>query len=98
MERSLQNIIPAKNAIICGDFNSHHLWWNSAVSDSDSRKAASLVKWLKDFQFDLQSETDNGTFHKDNLIRASIINLVFSTKNISQYISWWKDSEYDISS
>ena len=47
MKRSLQNITSAKNVIICGDFNSHHLWWNSAVSDSDSRKAASLVKMTK---------------------------------------------------
>ena len=46
----------------------------------------------------MQNKPDNGTFHKDNLVRASVINLVFSTNNISQYISWWKDSEYDISS
>ena len=98
VKRSLQNIIPAKNTIVCEDFNSHYSWQNSAVSDSDSRKAANLVKWLKKFQFDLQNEPDNGTFHKDNLVRASVIDLVFSTNNISQYISWWKDSEYDISS
>src|SRR5437773_7574702 len=98
IKRSLQNIIPAKNTIICGDFYSHHSWWNSAVSDSDSRKAADLVKWLKNHQFDLQNESDNGTFHKDNLTRASVIDLVFSTKNISQYTSWWKNSEYDIGS
>ena len=44
VKRSLQNIIPAKNTIVCGDFNSHYSWWNSAVSDSDSKKAANLVK------------------------------------------------------
>jgi len=32
------------------------------------------------------------------LTRASVIDLTFSTKNISQYTSWWKDSEYDIGS
>src|SRR2546423_8235623 len=53
MKRSLQNIIPAKNTIICGDFNSHHSWWNSVVSDLDSRKAKGLIKWLKNYQFDL---------------------------------------------
>src|SRR5437016_6339762 len=35
IKRSLQKIIPAKNTIICGDFNSHHPWWNSAVSNID---------------------------------------------------------------
>jgi hypothetical protein len=98
VKRSLQNIISAKNAIICGDFNAHHSWWNSAVSDSDSRKATNLVKWLKSFHFNLQNEADIGTFHKNNLTRASVIDLVFSTENISQYISWWKDPEYDIDS
>ena len=97
-KKSLQNIISAKNTIICEDFNLHHSWWNSAVSDSDSRKAADLIKWLKDHQFDLQNESDNETFHKDNLTRASVIDLIFSTKNINQYTSWWKDSEYDIDS
>ena len=46
----------------------------------------------------MQNESDNETFHKNNLVRASVIDLVFSTNNISQYISWWKDSEYDIDS
>jgi hypothetical protein len=87
VKRSLQNIIPNKNTILCGDFNAHHSWWNSAVSESDSRKAASLVKWLEKHEFDLQNELDIGTFHKDNLIRNSVIDLVFSTQNISQYMS-----------
>jgi len=98
VKRSLQNIILVKNIIINEDFNSHHSWWNSAVSNLNAKKAVNLVKWLKNFKFDLQSEADNRTFHKDNLTRVSIIDLVFSTKDISQYISWWKDSEYDIDS
>jgi len=44
VKRSLQNIIPAKNTIVCGDFNAHYSWWNSAVSEADSRKAADLIK------------------------------------------------------
>ena len=32
------------------------------------------------------------------MTRVSVIDLTFSTKNISQYTSWWKDSEYDIDS
>jgi hypothetical protein len=98
VKRSLQNIIPNKNTIICGDFNSHHSWWNSAVSEADSRKAKDLVKWLKKFHFNLQSEPDIGTFHKNNLTRASVIDLAFSTENISQYTDWWKDSDYNIGS
>ena len=53
VKKNLQNITSAKNIIVCEDFNAHHSWWNSAVSESDSRKAATLVKWLKSFNFDL---------------------------------------------
>jgi len=98
VKRSLKNIIPHLNTIICGDFNSHHSWWNSAVSDSDARKAVVLVNWLQQFQFDLISESDSGTFHRNNLVRNSNIDLVFSTSNISQYMSWWKDEDYTIGS
>ena len=96
MKKSLKNIIPHSNTIICGDFNSHHSWWNSAVSDTAAKKAILLVNWLQQFQFDLISEPDSGTFHRSNLIRNSNIDLVFSTSNISQYISWWKDEDYII--
>ena len=94
MKRSLKNIISHSNTIICGDFNSHHSWWNSAVSDSDVRKAVVLVNWLQKFQFDLISESNSGTFHRNNLVKNSNIDLVFSTSNISQYMSWWKDEDY----
>ena len=94
VKRSLKNIIPHLNIIICGDFNSHYSWWNSAVSDSDARKAVVLVNWLQQFQFDLISESDSGTFHRNNLVRNSNIDLVFSTSNINQYMSWWKDEDY----
>ena len=98
MKRSLKNIISHSKTIICGDFNSHHLWWNSAVSEAEVKKAAILVNWLQQFQFDLISEPDNGTFHRSNLVKISNIDLVFSISNISQYMSWWKDEDYTIGS
>ena len=96
MKRSLKNIIPHSNTIIYGDFNSHHSWWNSAISDLDARKVVVLVNWLQRFQFDLISELNSGTFYRNNLVKNSNIDLVFSTSNISQYMSWWKDEDYII--
>ena len=83
MKRSLKNIIPHLNIIICGDFNSHHSWWNLAILDLDARKAVVLVNWLQQFQFNLISELNNGTFHRNNLVKDSNIDLIFSTLNIS---------------
>ena len=87
MKRSLKNIIPHLNIIICGDFNSHHSWWNSAILNLDARKVIVLVNWLQKFQFDLINKLNSGTFHRNNLVRNLNINLVFSTLNISQYMS-----------
>ena len=98
MQRSFQHIKSADNTVVCGDFNAHYSWWNSAVTDADSRKARTLVKWLKKHQFDLQNEPDVGTFYKNNLSRSSVIDLVFSTQNLSQYMSWWKNSAHEIDS
>src|SRR5436190_15252382 len=64
------------------------------MSNTKARKAAILVNWLQQFQFDLISELDSGIFHRNNLVRNSNINLVFSTSNINQYMSWWKDEDY----
>ena len=75
------------NTIIYGDFNSHHPWWNSAISEAVAQKAIPLVNWLQQFQFDLISESNNGTFYKSNFKKNSNIDLVFSTTNISQYMS-----------
>src|SRR5436189_437023 len=52
VKRSLKDVIPHANTIICGDFNSHHSWWNSAVSDVEARKATIVVNWLQQFQFE----------------------------------------------
>ena len=43
IKRSLKNIIPYSNIIICGDFNSHHSWWNLAISNSNIRKVIILI-------------------------------------------------------
>ena len=44
VKRSLKKIILNKNIIICGDFNSHHLWWNLAILELNFRKVKNLVK------------------------------------------------------
>ena len=53
------------------------------MSNAEARKATILVNWLQQFQFDLINESDSGTFYRNNLVRNSNINLVFSTSNIS---------------
>jgi hypothetical protein len=88
VERSLQHIILAKNIIICGDFNAYYLWWNSAVSDTAVIRATTLIDWLNKFHFNLISKPNNETFYRNNLIRDSVINLVFNTYKLSQYVSW----------
>ena len=36
-----------KPAILAGDFNLHHFWWNAAAEEVNARKAESLIAWLQ---------------------------------------------------
>jgi hypothetical protein len=44
VERSLQSADITNSAIICGDFNAHHRWWNSRIRNPV--RSQNLVDWL----------------------------------------------------
>ena len=46
VKKSLKKIISHANIIIYKDFNSYHLWWNSAVTEAAAKKVIPLVNWL----------------------------------------------------
>ena len=82
VERALSCLVPSQNTLIGGDFNAHHSWWNSDI-DSPIR-ADALVQWLEEFDFELVSEPDLPTFHRNGMVNKSIIDLVFATKRLDQ--------------
>ena len=54
VNRKLHEIIPNKNAILCGDLNAYHSWWNSTITNP--KNANKLVDWLEKYEFDLLNE------------------------------------------
>ena len=56
VERSLQHLSLVKETLIAGDFNSHHSWWNSSITNSI--RADSLVSWLEQHDCELVNEPD----------------------------------------
>ena len=82
IQRALRQLIPSKNALICGDFNAHHIWWN--LESSNARNHEGLIEWLNQFDFELLNEPDIPTFFRQNLINKSVIDLAFATKTLNQ--------------
>jgi hypothetical protein len=91
VKRSLQYLAPGKRAMISGDFNAHHSWWNSTVSNPT--RCEELVPWLEKYGFELKNAKDLATFHRKNAYNHSIIDLTFATRAIEQDIEWYIDEE-----
>lgn len=71
----LQKLQPA---LLVGDFNLHHTWWNSEAQPTAS--ANRLVTWLVGIQATLLNDPEaGGTFIRTNLRHTSVIDLTFYT-------------------
>ena len=56
IERCLLKYTPQKYSIITGDFNAHHVWWNSARTNQI--RAEKLVEYLINYDFTLINEAE----------------------------------------
>ena len=66
--------------LIAGDFNAHHYWWNSTISEKQSKSSQDLVDWLVTFNCELLNlEEEKETFFRSNLKGKSIIDLAFTS-------------------
>jgi hypothetical protein len=84
VERSLQYVQLSHETLIVGDFNAHHNWWNSSITNSV--RASSLISWLNLYNFDLINEPDIQTCSRS---ANSIIDLSFATQKLYSLISDW---------
>ena len=92
VNRSLLQLMPTKNSIICGDFNAHHPWWNSEIISEI--RSQELVDWLLFHDFTLINEPDRPTYFRQNLQRKSIIDLTFISAELNESLTnWFIDDE-----
>jgi Endonuclease-reverse transcriptase len=84
VKRSLQDIKPEKRAIIYGDFNAYHSWWNSRISNPI--RYLELILWLERYNFELKNIEDIAIFHRPNIENISIIDLTFTITAIKSKI------------
>ena len=89
VERVLKNITIPARTILAGDFNAHHLWWNSKARRS--LRHETLIKILEADDFDLINEEDTPTYHYTN--GSSVLDLAFSTPAVTPLISNWAVDE-----
>ena len=80
IERSLQHLKPEKRTIICGDFNAHHSWWNSTISNPT--RCTELIPWLERYGFELKNTEDQATFKRSNANNLSVIDLTFAISDM----------------
>jgi exonuclease III len=92
VERSLQRVnLPSNKAIICGDFNAHHHWWNSEIETPE--RSENLVTWLTENDFELLNTPDISTFDRPNLQSISILDLAFATPRMASKVVNWQISD-----
>ena len=84
------SVLP-KRCILAGDFNAHHLWWNS--NTSLERNAETLVPLLEDHHFDLLNEPDVCTHFPANGNNPSVLDLTFASPDIFDAISGWSQDK-----
>ena len=89
IERILQQITLPERTILAGDFNAHHLWWNSKARRSIRHQT--LIEILEEGDFDLINEEDTPTYHYTN--GSSVLDLAFCTPTITPMISNWAVDE-----
>ena len=89
VERKLQYVNFPERTILAGDFNSHHLWWNSKAKRN--LRHEKLITLLEQNDFDLLNEEDTPTRHYNN--GSSVLDLTFSTADVTPLISNWTVDE-----
>ena len=87
MDRCMANIPLPEKAIIVGDFNAHHPWWNSNVQTP--KRAESIINWTDTYNLQLLNEEDTPTYHYRNGTGTSILDLTFATPSSTESITSW---------
>ena len=101
IERKLTSIDILEKAIICGDFNAHHSWWNSNIQNSIRSDA--LISWINKFNCELINISDEMTYTSHSGISQSVLDLTFATAKIAENIVDWSindeivtDSDHEV--
>ena len=91
VERRHKNIPLPPRTILAGDFNAHHMWWNSQGRRSLIHET--LIQILEELEgdFDLINEEDTPTYHYSN--GSSVLDLAFSSPPVTSLISHWAIDE-----
>lgn len=85
------NILPthlARKAIILGDFNTHHPWWDPLRPQSSN--SAYLINLIQAYNLELLNSPGEGTFYRPNMATPSVLDLSFATRGIINKVQDWQ--------
>jgi hypothetical protein len=77
VERTLVGISLPARAIVCGDFNAHHSWWESSIARE--QRADQLTRWLGRHGCELINTPDIATCNYHRGRGTSVLDLAFAT-------------------
>ncbi len=80
-----------QKVIIVEDFNAHHSWWNAKISNFIKMKA--LIKWVNLHKCKLINTSDINIYYSYLSQSSSILDLVFTSKNMHNHIKNWHINE-----
>jgi hypothetical protein len=93
---ALANLLPTFHAnlpaIIMGDFNAHHEWWGSTTTFDDDQirrqwdQSQTIADWMENHHFFLHNKPGYPTHFPRNGTRPSVIDLCFTTGNITEKV------------
>jgi hypothetical protein len=87
IERCIHQIPLPDRAIIVGDFNAHHQWWNSSVKTP--KRAETIINWTDTHRLQLINKEDIPTYHYRNGTGTSILDLTFATPTSAESMTSW---------
>ncbi len=82
IERELAKVMlnSEQKVIIIKDFNAHHSWWNTKISNFIKTKA--LINWVNLHKCNLINTSDINIYHSYLNQSSSILDLAFASKNM----------------
>ena len=89
IDRWLYNYQLPLDAVVLGDFNTHHPWWDP-LNTTTSTNADQLVDWIEDNNLLLLNTPGEGTFYRPNLRQPSVLDLTLVTTSIESQINDWQ--------
>ena len=94
IERKLIHNTPQPQTVLTGDMNAHHPWWNTTRKP---QRGNNLVAWAEMNDVILLNEPDIRTYMSRSHNTQSVLDLIFITPDLDEFVINWAIDEEALS-